>query len=374
MFTAILVDDEQPALTLLERMLQKNGEIQVLASFTGAAAALDALRTLRPDVAFLDIEMPEMRGLELVDKILETGANPEIVFVTAYEKYALEAFRVSAIDYILKPFSPDDIARAVTRLKKFHPLPVPDGKAGSPARVCCFGRLSVYGPGGEAPVRWRTAKTEELFAFLLDKLDGEVPRWQITQALWPDCEAEKQLSTNLHTSVYRLKKALLTFRIPFELNFAGGAYRLSLPGAQLDTAVFDAAVREADTITAGSHARFLRAFHLYRGGYLEENAYLWTQFRAEHYLTGFRRLTFALADNCEAEGGLPAAEQLLREALAVIPLDDELNVRLLQLLLDRRDKTGAVLHYAKLRELYLEELGIAPVEALQALYHRALKL
>lgn len=374
MFSAILVDDERPALTLLERMLRENGEIRVLASFTSAEAALDALRTLRPDVAFLDIEMPGMRGLELAEKILETGANPEIVFVTAYDKYALDAFRVSAIDYILKPLSPDDIARSVARLEKLRYQPGPAGASGKPPRVHCFGRLAVYGPGLAEPIRWRTAKTEELFAFLLDKPDSEVPRWQITQALWPDCETEKQESNNLHTTVYRLKKALMTFGIPFELGFAGGAYKLSLPGASLDTAEFDAAVRDSGSIAAGNQDRFIRAFRLYRGNYLEENAYLWSQFRAEHYLAGYRRLTAALAAYYRAARDEPAAEQVLRDALAVAPLDDELNAQLLRLLLEKRDKTGAVLHYAKLRELYLEELGIAPGEPLQALYHRALNL
>ena len=141
MFTAIIVDDERPALDVLRLLLEKTGEICVVGSFTHAADALLKMQRLKPDVAFLDIEMPEMSGLELAEKIIDAGSDVEIVFVTVYDKYALEAFRVNAIDYILKPFSPEDIAQAITRLKRIKPLPDACQIPADKAQIHCFGRL-----------------------------------------------------------------------------------------------------------------------------------------------------------------------------------------------------------------------------------------
>ena len=120
MLNTIIVDDERPALEVLRLLLEKTGQIRVVGSFMSAAHALSEVQNLKPDVAFLDIEMPEMSGLELAEKMIEAGNDIEIVFVTAYEKYALEAFRVNAIDYILKPLSLDDISQTITRLKKIR--------------------------------------------------------------------------------------------------------------------------------------------------------------------------------------------------------------------------------------------------------------
>ena len=213
MFNAIIVDDEKPALDVLRLLLEKTGQICVVGAFMSAANALAEMQSLKPDVAFLDIEMSDMSGLELAEKIIDIGIDIEVVFVTAYDKYALEAFRVNAIDYILKPFSSDDIVQAITRLKKVKPLPVVSQMPADKGRIYCFGRLSVYGVGCRDAVKWRTSKTEELFAFMLQNLDSQVAKWRITEVLWPEYETEKQLYTHLYTTIYKVKKTLLAANI-----------------------------------------------------------------------------------------------------------------------------------------------------------------
>ena len=209
MYRAILVDDERPALDVLSLLLEKSGQVCVVGSFTRASDALSGIQTLKPDVAFLDIEMPEISGLELAGKIIEAEGDMEIVFVTAYDKYALEAFRANAIDYILKPFSSDDIVKVITRLNRIKPLPNACWMPTAQVRICCFGRLSVRCAGCAEALKWRTAKAEELFAFMLQNLNSDVPKWKITEALWPEYEGEKQLSVNLYTTIYKVKKNLL---------------------------------------------------------------------------------------------------------------------------------------------------------------------
>lgn len=114
---AILVDDEESARDVLENLLRRFcPEVEVLNKFSNIPQAVEACKELKPDLVFLDIEMPNYAGFEIV-KFFETIPF-EIIFVTAYDKYALRAFEISAIDYLLKPVDIDRLKEAVARVKK----------------------------------------------------------------------------------------------------------------------------------------------------------------------------------------------------------------------------------------------------------------
>jgi two-component system LytT family response regulator len=112
MIKAYLVDDERPAIERLSRMLQATGRVEILGSSTDPAEALAALSSIRPDVLFLDIRMPELSGFQL---LAELANPPLVVFTTAYDEYALDAFRADTIDYLLKPIDIDELKDAVKR-------------------------------------------------------------------------------------------------------------------------------------------------------------------------------------------------------------------------------------------------------------------
>ncbi|HBJ00678.1 MAG TPA: DNA-binding response regulator, partial [Lysinibacillus sp.] len=101
MLKAIIVDDEILAINLLEAMLKDNGAIDIIGKFLNPLEAIANIPTLKPDILFLDIEMAEMSGIDFASKIENLTPILDIVFVTAYEHYAIEAFSVQAIDYIL---------------------------------------------------------------------------------------------------------------------------------------------------------------------------------------------------------------------------------------------------------------------------------
>ncbi len=368
MFHAMIVDDEKPALDILRIFLEKTGQVCVVGAFTNGADALAEMRSLKPDVAFLDIEMSDMSGLELAEKIMDAGSNIEIVFVTAYDRYALEAFRVNAIDYILKPFSPDDIAEVITRLKKVKPLAVVSQMPADKGRIYCFGRLSVYGAECREAIKWRTAKTKELFAFMLQNLNSVVSKWKIMEAIWPECDVEKQLKTNLYTTVYNVKKTLSSVNIKFDFSFINGSYKLELSDVYIDVSEFEALTDTEITVSAASIAGFKKIIGLYKGNYLEDNAYHWAQSKAEEYAKRYRRVVSEFAGYYIHASDYPAAENILRKALAIIPCDDELNEMLLKLYLMKKDKASIVAHYNKIKELYRLELGITPNMSMQKLF------
>jgi two-component system, LytTR family, response regulator len=115
LISAIIVDDEKPAREEMLEALKKYAEIEIVEQCKTATHALQAIEELKPDVVFLDIEMPPYNGLELIKKL---NYIPEIIFCTAYNQFAIEAFEHNAMDYLLKPIQQDRLKKAMDKLYK----------------------------------------------------------------------------------------------------------------------------------------------------------------------------------------------------------------------------------------------------------------
>jgi two-component system LytT family response regulator len=112
----LIVDDERPARDKLRRLLEQEADISAIEEARDGVEALQLIDQFRPDAAFLDIQMPEVSGLELAASL--PGPAPLIVFVTAYDQYAIRAFDANAIDYLLKPYDLARLQRALHRLRE----------------------------------------------------------------------------------------------------------------------------------------------------------------------------------------------------------------------------------------------------------------
>ncbi len=123
---AYLVDDERLAIERLKRLLEATGRVTIAGSSTDPVAALDALRRTPVDVLFLDIQMPGLTGFEMLARL---ESDVAVVFTTAYDRYAIEAFGVNSVDYLLKPIEPDRLDRALDKLERFSGQPRPDVRA-----------------------------------------------------------------------------------------------------------------------------------------------------------------------------------------------------------------------------------------------------
>lgn len=123
---AYLVDDEPLAIARLTRLLEETGRVEVVGSATDPEEALETLAASPPDVCFLDIHMPRLSGFDLLARL---PSQPIVVFTTAYDQHALEAFAVNSVDYLLKPVDPTHLDRAlgrVERLRSHVDVPAPD--------------------------------------------------------------------------------------------------------------------------------------------------------------------------------------------------------------------------------------------------------
>ena len=114
---AYLVDDEPLAITRLERLLGQTGRVEVIGSATDPLEAVEALSSALPDVCFLDIQMPRLNGFEMLARL---SVQPVVVFTTAHDQYALNAFAVNSVDYLLKPVDPGQLARALDKVERLR--------------------------------------------------------------------------------------------------------------------------------------------------------------------------------------------------------------------------------------------------------------
>ena len=128
----IIVDDEPLALELLEEYVRRTPELELVARCVDGVSASALLEREQIDLAFLDIQMPQVSGLELAHKV---GANTKVVFTTAFEQYALEGFKADAIDYLLKPFNYEEFRHAVDKAMAWFAPRRPQTPQSTPQKV-----------------------------------------------------------------------------------------------------------------------------------------------------------------------------------------------------------------------------------------------
>ncbi|MCC2684954.1 MAG: ypdB 2 [Paenibacillaceae bacterium] len=134
MLRAIIVDDEELSIKWLGKILSENDDVDVCRTFLNASEAYEYARSNRIDLAFLDISMPELGGMALAALLQDLDAAIQVVFVTAYDDYALQAFDLSALDYLIKPVTPQRMAKTLDRIRGRIRLLPGEPKAGGLTR------------------------------------------------------------------------------------------------------------------------------------------------------------------------------------------------------------------------------------------------
>lgn len=112
-YKAIIVEDESLARDLVKNYLSNHQNVELVGEFSDGFSGLKAINELKPDIVFLDVQMPKLTGLELLELV---EGNPHIIFTTAYDEYAINAFDLNAVDYLLKPFSKDRFDKALSKV------------------------------------------------------------------------------------------------------------------------------------------------------------------------------------------------------------------------------------------------------------------
>ena len=179
--SAYLVDDELLAIERLTRLLGKFDLLRIAGSASDPAVALEFLSHEPVDVLFLDIQMPGMNGFELLTRL---ERQPFVIFTTAYDEYALRAFEVNSIDYLVKPIEPQQLERAVGKLGRLQPAARPDWQR-SPELPALLKELAASLRGGQGDFPRRIAsRVGERISFLdLDAVTHFVAQDKLTYAV-----------------------------------------------------------------------------------------------------------------------------------------------------------------------------------------------
>lgn len=195
----IYVDDEQPAIDNFRLTTADFSEVEQLHTFQSGEEALRFVDNNIVDVAFLDMEMPGIHGLELARKLKASDPNLRIVFVTAYSQYALDAWGVDATGYLLKPYTAADIRK---ELAKCSYRPLPSHKVTIQTIPSFF--VTVNG----VPLRISNAKEKELLALLVDRGDRGFTAGEGIACLWPDRANDSSSQSLLRMTYKRLLATL----------------------------------------------------------------------------------------------------------------------------------------------------------------------
>ena len=118
MLTALIIDDEYLARRRVEKLLEGHPDVKVLGEAKNGQEAVDLIQYKSPDLIFLDVEMPDFGGFEVIRKLKKDTTIPYLIFTTAYDQYAVEAFAVDAIDYLLKPLEAERLGAALSRARR----------------------------------------------------------------------------------------------------------------------------------------------------------------------------------------------------------------------------------------------------------------
>lgn len=252
----IVVDDEPLALRGIARLVREAGEAGEVQEFSLPRTALAFAREHRVDVAFLDIEMPGMSGIELAKALKDRNPDTHIVFVTSYEQYALDAFAVRATGYLLKPARLEDVRRELTFVYDERRASV---RRPSIVHVRTFGGFEAEVDG--VPLSFKRSKSKELFALLVDKRGCGVATREACAVLWEDAPYNASRRSYFQNIVADLRAALT----------AAGAEAVLVRSR--NSLAIDPALIDSDSY------RFLEgdpvAVNSYRGDYLP--AYSWAE-------------------------------------------------------------------------------------------------
>ena len=198
---AICVDDEINMTNYAVSLLSNISGIDEVRGFTRAGDAIDYVRQRPVDIAFLDIDIPDMNGIMLAGYLKQMCPKLHVVFVTAYNQYAVEAFSVRAGGYVLKPFDQSDLEKEVEyALKGYVP------HAASRIAVRTFGNFDVFVNG--SAMAFKRARAKELLAYLVDRQGAGISRQEAFAALWEDTQYTLSMQKQLDVIIRSLRETL----------------------------------------------------------------------------------------------------------------------------------------------------------------------
>ncbi|MFM1652891.1 response regulator [Brevibacillus sp. B_LB10_24] len=356
----LLIDDERLSLQFMEKMLQDVEGLQLMGKYQDPRQALDDLPRFKPDVVFLDVEMPEMDGIEAAEEILRRSPDTDIVFVTAYEEYAVKAFELNALDYVLKPVQRERMLKTLMRIKKEKETSKNSTASGKLQRIHCFQSLKIE-VSGRSPetIRWRTSKAQELFSYLVHRRGQPVRKDYLLELLWADVEWKKGYS-QLYTTVYQIRKTLDQLGIGLKIINCENGYRLDISEIGIDVDEWESSMRRLPPIASKSLDEHLALIERYRGDYFADYDYLWAESERQRLRTDWYNHAEKVGNYLAANGEHTRAIALYLRMQQIQPHLEEIYFRLMKLFDTIGDREAVEGQYNRLTAMLRDEFDLVP--------------
>ncbi|MED4555455.1 response regulator [Lysinibacillus capsici] len=369
----VLVDDEYLPLTRLKNLLEKSNVsgIEIVGEYTDSLELLKDIEILQPNVVFLDIVMPDMDGLALGEKIQEKISDVEIVFTTGFDQYAIDAFNLHAIDYLLKPIQIARLEKTLERLEQIKNK-VKEIKPRLTV-IKLFGGLHVVLPNGQSqPIKWRTSKAKELFAYMLEHKNEMIFRDTLLELFWPESDIDKA-SKQLYTAIYTIRKTLKNYGVEgvkISSPLLSSGYKLVVENIVVDVELWLSRLKSLPPIQQTTVDEHEQVFQMYTGDYLGDCDYLWAESERERLRRLWLHHAQQLSEFYIRNESYNAAIKV-QEKVQELYADAEDNYFTLMKLYELLSNSAAVEEqYWLLKKMLQEHLAVEPREEIEVWYRR----
>ncbi|NHN31319.1 response regulator [Paenibacillus agricola] len=366
----LLVDDEPAMLLAMKRLLSRIEGVELVGSFQNAAEALDFVRVRDVDLAFLDIQIAEDDGLELARSLRSIRAGLDIVFTTSHAEFAIQAYDVYPLDYMVKPISRKRLAQTINRAVSRNSASSGDAGALTPNRLTVRG-LGCFEASSEQTgvIKWISKKSMELFAYLLVNRSRSVAKTRILEDIFPEMSL-KNAEVYLNTAVYQLRKVLSLHGFEDTVISGQEQYRVDLDQINADFIQFERAVEELSEINAVNEAAAIALEKRFTGQLFEDKTYVWVIVERERLAIIYDSFAKRLASWFLARKRFREAAQIARRIVSRNEFEEESNLLLLNILGAMGDRQSLHNYYEHYTQLLLQELGLQPSPIIQQLYEQ----
>lgn len=357
---AVIIDGNILDIHSLSKELEIFEGIEVLASFEHPLDALNNIKELKPDVLFVEVEIGSYNIVDMVPWFYDVIPDLRVVFVTENDRFAVKAFEVGAIDYLIKPVHKKRLMITITNLRKRIEVPTQQK-----VMAKSFGSFELYDKNGEI-VRWRTRKSKELFIYLWLHSGTTVSRDIILETIFPSDDL-KQSGGLLNTTVYQLRQNL------FDL-FGDGFLEYINNGYQLNVSIRSDYETVLSIITSSEYslANFKQIKSLYSGDFLSHEGYEWATVDTEKITSKVKNYLVEMVKFLRKVGEIREVENVSLFIYELDKLDEHTVIRILDYYYEFDLSSKMKYFYSVYKQNVHDLIGAEPSNNVIERYHQHL--
>lgn len=359
MMNTVIIEDDNVSLSVLKQLLQQINMVKEIHSFTNPLEGKEFVLKHEVDVIFLDIHFSGVNGIELAEQISNYKPNIIIVFVTSYDKFAVDAFELNAIDYLVKPIKEERLALTMDRIKT--QLETEQAKRPTELLYIYTSNQLMFAIDEKESVtlEWRTAKAQELFLYLLYHHDTIVRRDVLIDLLWDNYEMNRAYSL-LYTTVYHVRKLLKQYDTHFVLENINEGYILKLKNVTIDLVEWERLVSELPSLNELTVQQYEQVLMINKGPYLANNDFYWAESERYHLEKIWTNIALKIANFYKTNNQLEKALDMYTKVCLRDKESEQAYLRKMQIYDEMNDQQAVKKEYATLKSILKDEFGAEP--------------